>query len=116
MLAFVLILIFFFFFNDTAPTEIYTLSLHDALPISARPAGRPPRRPDQPRPGPHPDGANGHPTPGLLPTPAPGTRTSRRTGERQNAHGPIHPGKLLVQESGGKRPTGIGRWIEAKAG
>src|SRR5258708_14817805 len=31
----------FFFFNDTATTEIYTLSLHDALPISpkARPLG-----------------------------------------------------------------------------
>src|SRR2546429_1887273 len=28
------ITIFFFFFNDTATTEIYTLSLHDALPIS----------------------------------------------------------------------------------
>src|SRR2546430_16061739 len=28
---------FFFFFNDTATTEIYTLSLHDALPISALP-------------------------------------------------------------------------------
>src|SRR5215475_14897375 len=28
---------FFFFFNDTATTEIYTLSLHDALPISPRP-------------------------------------------------------------------------------
>src|SRR5260370_8716204 len=27
--------LFFFFFNDTATTEIYTLSLHDALPISA---------------------------------------------------------------------------------
>src|SRR2546429_3924679 len=27
-------LYFFFFFNDTATTEIYTLSLHDALPIS----------------------------------------------------------------------------------
>src|SRR4026209_686964 len=27
---------FFFFFNDTATTEIYTLSLHDALPICAR--------------------------------------------------------------------------------
>src|SRR5215468_2727127 len=27
----------FFFFNDTATTEIYTLSLHDALPISCRP-------------------------------------------------------------------------------
>src|SRR5438477_2331914 len=26
-----------FFFNDTATTEIYTLSLHDALPISCRP-------------------------------------------------------------------------------
>src|SRR5438067_8766628 len=43
-----------FFFNDTAPTEIYTLSLHDALPIWAsarcacspppRCAGRPPAR------------------------------------------------------------------------
>src|SRR5260221_14226638 len=36
-----LILIFitlsFFFFNDTATTEIYTLSLHDALPISSAP-------------------------------------------------------------------------------
>src|SRR5256885_12577186 len=28
-------LCFFFFFNDTATTEIYTLSLHDALPILA---------------------------------------------------------------------------------
>src|SRR3712207_9414296 len=27
----------FFFFNDTATTEIYTLSLHDALPISGEP-------------------------------------------------------------------------------
>src|SRR5256884_173023 len=29
-----IIFLFFFFFNDTATTEIYTLSLHDALPIS----------------------------------------------------------------------------------
>src|SRR5436305_11018624 len=29
-------LYFIFFFNDTATTEIYTLSLHDALPISCR--------------------------------------------------------------------------------
>src|SRR2546427_13289933 len=29
----------FFFFNDTATTEIYTLSLHDALPISSRSCG-----------------------------------------------------------------------------
>src|ERR1039458_8608815 len=41
----------FFFFNDTATTEIYTLSLHDALPIYHRSSevvcvlGRPPERP-----------------------------------------------------------------------
>src|SRR6267143_5779641 len=36
-----LFILFFFFFNDTATTEIYTLSLHDALPISTiqRPSG-----------------------------------------------------------------------------
>src|SRR5690349_23073121 len=38
---------FFFFFNDTATTEIYTLSLHDALPIFRRAARRSP-----PPPGP----------------------------------------------------------------
>src|ERR1019366_10804650 len=31
-----LVCFFFFFFNDTATTEIYTLSLHDALPISSK--------------------------------------------------------------------------------
>src|SRR5258707_13676134 len=31
--------VFFFFVNDTATTEIYTLSLHDALPISAKGLG-----------------------------------------------------------------------------
>src|SRR5215213_11847132 len=34
---------FFFFFNDTATTEIYTLSLHDALPIYRTVAERPTR-------------------------------------------------------------------------
>src|SRR5256885_12093255 len=39
-----LVYTFFFFFNDTATTEIYTLSLHDALPISRRasPGAAPP--------------------------------------------------------------------------
>src|SRR2546422_6867794 len=36
-----LVIFFFFFFNDTATTEIYTLSLHDALPISRRLGGFP---------------------------------------------------------------------------
>src|SRR2546422_2954013 len=48
----------FFFFNDTATTEIYTLSLHDALPISPRSArattrsatARPRRRAPRPPP------------------------------------------------------------------
>src|SRR3712207_8844970 len=35
---------FFFFFNDTATTEIYTLSLHDALPILPRRSSRWKRR------------------------------------------------------------------------
>src|SRR5687767_15562233 len=44
-----------FFFNDTATTEIYTLSLHDALPISAglpkwQAARRGPAGPDHPTP------------------------------------------------------------------
>src|SRR2546430_12666672 len=33
---YVIFCLLFFFFNDTATTEIYTLSLHDALPICAR--------------------------------------------------------------------------------
>src|SRR5437588_6589979 len=44
---------FFFFFNDTATTEIYTLSLHDALPISpgGRPQGLQARPGSEPLPG-----------------------------------------------------------------
>src|SRR2546422_1682243 len=52
----------FFFFNDTATTEIYTLSLHDALPISRRlrisplAGGRRPRLPRGPADRAQPDG------------------------------------------------------------
>src|SRR2546429_7828404 len=35
------VVVIFFFFNDTATTEIYTLSLHDALPTSPGRTGRP---------------------------------------------------------------------------
>src|SRR6266571_9488687 len=45
--------VLFFFFNDTATTEIYTLSLHDALPISRssrRKLPVPRRRPPPPKP------------------------------------------------------------------
>src|SRR2546430_11741487 len=36
IMTWTLCVLFFFFFNDTATTEIYTLSLHDALPICTR--------------------------------------------------------------------------------
>src|SRR5215475_15956342 len=36
-ILFYFIISYFFFFNDTATTEIYTLSLHDALPICRTP-------------------------------------------------------------------------------
>src|SRR6266487_5880737 len=51
---------FFFFFNDTATTEIYTLSLHDALPISwyrSRPQRSPPERRSRAGAPPHRRGA-----------------------------------------------------------
>src|SRR3712207_9410492 len=45
----ILVMLFFFFFNDTATTEIYTLSLHDALPIFVhRPGHRHAADPDRP--------------------------------------------------------------------
>src|SRR3712207_8351097 len=48
-------LLLFFFFNDTATTEIYTLSLHDALPIWPRRRGDALRRGDRRRGGGRPD-------------------------------------------------------------
>src|SRR3712207_8679239 len=57
----------FFFFNDTATTEIYTLSLHDALPISQQhPAGGGAAAGDhraRPRPGLAADGRRQQPRP-----------------------------------------------------
>src|SRR2546430_15812623 len=46
---FIFYVFFFFFFNDTATTEIYTLSLHDALPICG---GLRPHQGPCPLPGP----------------------------------------------------------------
>src|SRR2546426_8462799 len=59
---------FFFFFNDTATTEIYTLSLHDALPIS-RESGN----------GSGPRGGRSRSTP-------PGTTRSVSRGPKQRTH------------------------------
>src|SRR5258706_7083013 len=56
----------FFFFNDTATTEIYTLSLHDALPISSR------------------EGAQSHPR----------GRTGPRRGPRRSSRSEEHTSEL----------------------
>src|SRR3712207_6984742 len=64
---------FFFFFNDTATTEIYTLSLHDALPICRRGRRHGARRAEA-RTGP--DHRPGH-----------GRRASRRRGIRPGGRG-----------------------------
>src|SRR5437016_8273500 len=63
---------FFFFFNDTATTEIYTLSLHDALPISMQSRCFTIRRPE--------------PFDGLLPRPVQGgaVRSEEHTSELQS--------------------------------
>src|SRR5260370_41051676 len=73
-----LLISLFFFFNDTATTEIYTLSLHDALPISER------RAPGRKTPGPVPRATR------LLRSPprgrgtGPGVRSEEHTSELQS--------------------------------
>src|SRR3989440_9935877 len=86
---------FFFFFNDPAPPEIYTLSLHDALPIFLPPrrvaggggaGGARARRPARGRAG-HPLGAQG----GLHRRRfRPARRPSRRPGDPRGQIGRAH--------------------------
>src|SRR5260370_37572249 len=88
------IYILFFFFNDTATTEIYTLSLHDALPIWPHdPGHRPPtldHRACRPRGG---DGARPH----------------CRAGNACRAAGAGRPVRPIEQESHNLSWTEIGR-------
>src|SRR2546422_10681902 len=67
----------FFFFNDTATTEIYTLSLHDALPISIHREGHPVVYPAAPAP----DGAPQFVTAWEGASSGRGTRALRRSEE-----------------------------------
>src|SRR5256885_4662293 len=86
-------MIYFFFFNDTATTEIYTLSLHDALPISMR----------------HASPGKGRPA-GSLPAPAahPPRDLPGAKGERWQA-GPgarRRPRSAAARRQGGRRAAG----------
>src|SRR5690348_17880735 len=76
----------FFFFNDTATTEIYTLSLHDALPISS-PASPRPSPPRAPRTASALCPCTPAPWP---PTGAPGTRRTRSEEHTSELQSPVH--------------------------
>src|SRR5438132_13921075 len=71
----------FFFFNDTAPTEIYTLSLHDALPICPRGKTRPARTHPLPAPRPCPSARACSSTEAISPD---GMRSEEHTSELQS--------------------------------
>src|SRR3712207_9309628 len=83
-----------FFFNDTATTEIYTLSLHDALPIfrpvdaegTVRPTAHA-SRPTPSRRGPPSSGPDG---------PAPATGTTPRTGRSEEHTSELQSRQYLV--------------------
>src|SRR6266511_3101886 len=82
----------FFFFNDTATTEIYTLSLHDALPISC------PRAPAAARPG----------TP---PRPAAGRRSEEHTSELQSRENLVCRLLLEKKKKPLQQPTSVVMWM-----
>src|SRR5256886_11488292 len=89
ILIMITLLHFFFFFNDTATTEIYTLSLHDALPISPRGGGLSPS----------------HQAPEDTSSGPPGRPGRRRTVHRF----PRQPARGLARDSvGTARPYGRG--------
>src|SRR5258708_30846233 len=88
---------FLFFFNDTATTEIYTLSLHDALPISTGPA-----RPGRP-------GRRGAPRAASTASPARGARSEEHTSELQS---PDHlVCRLLLEKKKKIRGLRRGRYL-----
>src|SRR2546422_7279523 len=80
----------FFFFNDTATTEIYTLSLHDALPIS--PSSRSPSICTRaPPPGPS---ASGFPKSGGASSKGCVTASARIPGSRSRSRSEEHTSEL----------------------
>src|SRR3974390_900326 len=93
----------------TSSEPVSTPTAPTAPPPPPPPPAPPPRRLTSSEPVSTPTA----PTATRPPPPAQEPRTSRTTGERQDAHARIHLAKLLVQQSGRKRPAVIDRWIEA---
>src|SRR6266511_3016011 len=73
----------FFFFNDTATTAIYTLSLHDALPISWSPPASPPPPWSPPREPPLPRWCSARPSRRWFWEPSPHWAPGRRSSPTQ---------------------------------
>src|SRR5579862_3047359 len=87
---------FFFFFNDTATTEIYTLSLHDALPIWIVRALDARQGPDALFP-------RGVPCRVVRRTPPPGRARSGHSAPARRVRGPAGPrqsGEVVLCEAG----------------
>src|SRR2546427_9359074 len=108
------LILLFFFFNDTATTEIYTLSLHDALPICAPDGlssraegpGRPPRRRVQ-RAGP----ATVNPAPlGVFDSGIGGLTVARALFERLPRESVIYFGDTARVPYGPKSPDTVRRY------
>src|SRR5258706_4871290 len=111
------IFLLLFFFNDTATTEIYTLSLHDALPISRvpaprhtsdRPAPSPAKKPNAPSSNPPPvtvtwrhsrESAQSHRTPCSPPSGSPSHRSEEHTSELQSLTNLVC--RLLLEKKNG---------------
>src|SRR5438094_10648836 len=91
---YIYLLFFFFFFNDTATTEIYTLSLHDALPIWSNACGTSLPNPPPSR------------CPGVNPPPSvqtPPARSEEHTSELQSPYDLVC--RLLLEKKKIKRNT-----------
>src|SRR2546430_9144184 len=103
-MLFLLFSFFFFFFNDTATTEIYTLSLHDALPISpcrgaGSPRSRAARRPCRPTD----NGRSRCAIPAPSPHRAPPGRSEEHTSELQSQSNLVC--RLLLEKKKKKKKT-----------
>src|SRR2546427_4726410 len=98
-------LFLFFFFNDTATTEIYTLSLHDALPIWAGgPAGDPQRAlRRRPRERSQPPGVLGDPA-ALHPAPQ-RRRRDRKSTRLNSSHSQISYAVFCLKKKKKKKVT-----------
>src|SRR3712207_7129537 len=96
----------FFFFNDTATTEIYTLSLHDALPISAGDGPRVRRDRDRGRRGrgPGPRRPRGGGEPALLgrDVPALSRRIDRKSTRLNSSHANISYAVFCLKKKNNK--------------